>query len=47
MVSLQFAADKPTAGGLVAVRLLPTAPKLDFPQFHRTGGQVIAQKTST
>ena len=22
-------------------------PKLDFPQFHRTGGQVIAQKTST
>ena len=47
MVSLQFAADKPSAGGLVAVRLLPTAPKLGFPQFHRTGGQVVAQKTST
>jgi hypothetical protein len=24
-----------------------TASKLGFPQFHRTGGQVIAQKTST
>ena len=29
------------------VTMIEQINELDFPQFHRTGGQVIAQKTST